>query len=443
MRHLPYVIALTLLVSGPAFAGDIYVSSETGKNENPGTKEAPKKLLWKVMGDLKAGDHVFVAEGRQEGQGKSGIMPRVSVENVTIEGGWKADFSARDPFKHLTIVAAPADQAGATGRAFHFEAGGATLDGFCIDRGAANNYYADGEPGANKRIEGHQDSSPWGYRNLNRKSSGSDPAVELSAKGRFTVRNLILINCPWWGIYVKCGGNEQTTIENNLILVSQGRGMEVIAGGGWGQPTIGIKNNTVAFNHTLKSTEGRALSLDPKPTAAKYVVEGNVLAFSDGCGIDTKFRVKGEAVILKNNLFFLNRFGDFGPADNGTNVSTFDDELEVKQEGNVHEIPKFLAKISKGWLDRWSQREGLLLAKWSTEEEIMAARAVHELKEYHLAGYPDPFPTYSALPGARPNYEMSRYPRPLKKGETFDWAADVLPVIGADGARGIQPFAAK
>lgn len=65
---------LALALSGSsALAADIYVSSETGANDNAGTKEAPKKLLWKVMGELKDGDHVFVAEGRQEGQGKSGI----------------------------------------------------------------------------------------------------------------------------------------------------------------------------------------------------------------------------------------------------------------------------------------------------------------------------------------------------------------------------------
>lgn len=182
MRRKVLITALcTMLAAGTAAARDIYVSSETGQNDAAGTKEAPKKLLWRVMGELAPGDHVYVAEGRQEGQQKSGLMPKCSVSNVTIEGGWKKDFSERDPFRYLTIIEAPADQPGASGKVFHFEdATGVTLDGFCIDRGPTNIYYADGEPGANKRIEGHQDSTPWGFRAINKKQSGSDPGDPAS-----------------------------------------------------------------------------------------------------------------------------------------------------------------------------------------------------------------------------------------------------------------------
>lgn len=451
MRHLPYVIALTLLVSGPAFAGDIYVSSETGKNENPGTKEAPKKLLWKVMGELKAGDHVYVAEGRQEGQGKSGIMPKCAVSNVIIEGGWAKDWSARDPFKHLTIIGPPPGEQGAVGKVFHFESpkndiDNVTIDGFAIDRGEHNFYLSEGEPGANKKIEGHKDNSAWGYRELNRKSSGSDPTIELIGQGRFTVRNMLLVNNPWWGIYVKCGGEGTTTVENNLVLVSQGRGIEVLVGGGWGKPTIAIRNNTVAFNHTLKSTEGRALSTDPKPATAKYVVAGNVLCFSDGAGVDTKFPVKGDALTLTSNLFFFNRLGDFARADaNGASAGEFGDELECPNQDNVHELPKFLGKVAQEWFDRYSSREytDMCEGRFNKEEELMAAREALGLKEYHLPGYDQTFSGYKALPKKRNNYDMSRYPRPMKMGETMDWAAAVLPIVGADGARGIQLFAAK
>jgi hypothetical protein len=448
MRRPLLFLACLALATGTAFARDIYVSSETGKNDNPGTKEAPKKLLWKVMGELSPGDHVFVAEGRQEGQSKSGLMPKCAVSKVTIEGGWKKDFSERDPFKYLTIIGPPDDVQGATGSVFHFESPDGkltevTIDGFAIDGGQRSYYYSTGEPGAEKAIEGHFDCTAWGYREINRKMSGSDPTVVLIGRGSFTVRNMLLINNPWWGIYVKCGGPGTTTIENNLVLISQGRGIEAIVGGGWGAATIVLRNNTVAFNHTMKTTEGRALSIDPRE--GKYVVENNVCCFSDGAGVDTKFGAKGDALLLKDNLFFFNRRGDFAVGDSGVaNCGSFDDELECKHSGNVHEMPKFLSKIAKEWFDRYSSREyvDMLAGNFNKEEELVAARAVFGLKEYVLPGYKETFPSYKALPQKRNNYDMSRYPHPMKKGEALDWTQAVLPIVGADGPRGIQPYKA-
>ena len=443
------LLVVFLLASGTALARDIYVNAATGKNDNPGTKEAPKKLLWKVMGELQPGDHVFVAEGRQEGQSKSGLMPKCGVSKVIIEGGWKSDFSERDPFKYLTIVGAPPDQQGATGKVFHWDSPDGkiedvTLDGFAIDGGQRNYYYGAGEPGEGKAVEGHADCTAWGFRDINRKMSGSDPTIELIGRGKFTVRNMLLVNNPWWGIYIKCGGEGTTTrVENNLVLISQGRGIEVIPGGGWGKCNVVIRNNTVVFNHTPKTTEGRALSVDPRE--AKYLVENNVLCFSDGAGVDSKFKVKGDALTLNNNLFFFNRRADYGAGDTGVaNADAFEDEAEFANSGNVHELPKFLGKIAKEWFDRYSSREyaDMLAGTFNKEEELVAARAVFGLKEYVLPGYKETFSGYKALPQRRPNYDMSRYPHPMKKGEAMDWATAVLPIVGADGPRGIQPFAA-
>ncbi|HVY60014.1 MAG TPA: right-handed parallel beta-helix repeat-containing protein [Planctomycetota bacterium] len=450
IERLGLALACAMVVASPAVARDISVSSETGSNDAAGTKEAPKKLLWKVMSELQPGDRVHVAEGRQEGQSKSGVMPKCDVSNVVLEGGWAKDFSERDPFKHLTIIGPPDDQQGAGVKVIHFESSDnkiadVTIDGFAIDRGGSNYYFSDGEPGANKRIEGHFDNSAWGFRDLNRKKSGSDPTIVLIGRGSFTVRNCLLVNNPWWGIYVKGGGNGTITIENNLILVSQGRGIESITGGGWGKPTHVIRNNTVAFSHTLKSTEGRALSTDPKDgQGGKYVVENNVFAFSDGAGVDTKFDVKGDALALTNNLFFFNRRGDAATADEkGSNAADLGDNVSYKTSGNVHELPKFVAKMAKAWVDRWSSREfiDMLAGSFNKPEELAAARAALGLGEYEIPGYEKKFPTYKDLPQSRNSYDMSRYPRPMKKGEGMSWAEAVVPLVGADAPRGIRPYA--
>lgn len=437
-------LALGLALAGPSAAREIYVSRD-GKNSNPGTKEAPIKSLWKVVGDLQEGDVVRVTEGVYPGQSKSGVMPKGTASNVVLEGGWKADFSERDPFKYLTIIAPPDDVQGKGGPTFHFEGvTDVTIDGFCIDKGPHNYYFQEGEIGPNKKIEGHVDNTCWGYRAMNIKKSGSDPTITLIGRGSFTVRNNLLVNTPWWGIYVKGGGEGTITIENNLVLSGQGRGIEAITGGGWGKPTWVIRNNTVAFITTIGSTEGRALSADPREGYGKYVVEKNVFAFNDGSGISCKFGAKGQNLAMTDNLFYFNGRADFGQGGSATaNAADFEDELECENEENVHEMPKFMAKMSKSWFDRWSLRYGLCGGMYRTWEELKAARDAMGLGAYEIATFEKTFPDYASLPKERPSFDKSRYPRPMKKGEGIDWAADVLPLLGQDGGRGVQAGFAK
>ena len=65
-KHLLYFAAMGALYvgsTGSVFGADIYGSRDTGSNSNPGTKQEPKKLLWKVMKAIKSGDVIRVAEG--------------------------------------------------------------------------------------------------------------------------------------------------------------------------------------------------------------------------------------------------------------------------------------------------------------------------------------------------------------------------------------------
>jgi len=443
------ILSIILLVTGVSFAKDIYVSRDTGSNSNAGTKDAPMKLLWKVMKKLEAGDHVFVAQGHYTGKSKSGVMPKCTASNVILEGGWKSDFSERNPFKYITKIAPPANKQGAGRESFQFESptGRITdvvIDGFCIDRGPHNYYFADGEPGARKRIEGHQDNTAFGYRSMNKGKSGSDPTIELIGRGSFTVRNCVLVNNAWWGIYIKAGGEGEVIVENNLVFISQGRGIEAITGGGWGKPKFKIRNNTVIFNNTLKTTEGRALSIDPRKGYGTYLIENNVLAYSDGGGYTFKF--KSDALTLNNNKFFMNRRGDACYGGSAVaNADEFEDELEIDNAGNIHEIPVLTKLIGKAWLDRWSSRENpsIIAGDMVSEEDLMSARAAVGLKEYTIPGYDKTYPSYKDLPSSRNGYSMSRYPHPMKKGEEMSFAKWVFPLIGAEGKHGIQPFEGK
>ena len=73
--HTAMVLLLVAVCWVQAFGADVYVSKSTGKDSNAGTKDKPKKLLWKVLGKLSPGDTVRVAEGEYYGRRKSGLMP--------------------------------------------------------------------------------------------------------------------------------------------------------------------------------------------------------------------------------------------------------------------------------------------------------------------------------------------------------------------------------
>lgn len=446
-KCLPVLLLLALVPAAPA--REIHVSVQTGAAGNPGTREKPLKALWQAMASLQPGDTIRVAEGLYSGQGKSGLLPRITVSSVTLEGGWKADFSVRDPFRFPTVIAAPPDKQGKTGSVLHAETPDGkltdvTIDGFVIDRGGANYYHGDGEPGAGKSLEGHVKDSCWGFQALNRKMSGSDPAIQAIGRGSFRILNNVVLNCPWWGIYVKGGGEGRILIENNLVLVCQGRGIEAITGGGWGKPAWIICNNTVAFCHAVGSSEGNAISIDARGGYGTYLLKRNVLAFSDGGGVAVRFPVGEGTLALEENTFFFNRRGDFSQG--GEALATaggFEDDLAFPTSGNARKLPGFLAAVAPAWFDRYSMREtvDMLAGACNTWTELQEARTKLGLGHYQIPGYEQSFADYKSLPQKRNNYDMARYPRPMRQGEQCAWAELIQAFPGADAGRGVQPCA--
>jgi hypothetical protein len=119
--------------------------------------------LWKAAKAATENVTLHVAYGRYPCQGKTGVLDKFTGRNIRILGGYNEDFTERNPFKYLTIIGAPEghDSNTSTNTVIHIEPAQAgstqiTIDGIAIDRGECAYYVADGEPGANKRIEGHK-----------------------------------------------------------------------------------------------------------------------------------------------------------------------------------------------------------------------------------------------------------------------------------------------
>lgn len=130
-----------------AQSADIYVSLETGKNKNAGTKEAPLKNLWKAVETAKDGDTIHVAEGKYPGKMKCGWI--LVDKPVSIVGGYAKDFSSRDPLKNLTILQPTNDQndkKGAVPALLKIEIKNKTgidmtIDGLVLDDGFASSFH--------------------------------------------------------------------------------------------------------------------------------------------------------------------------------------------------------------------------------------------------------------------------------------------------------------
>jgi hypothetical protein len=105
-----------------------------------------------------------IAGGRYPCQGKTGVLDKFTGRNIRILGGYNDDFTERNPFKYLTIIGAPEgqDTNTSTNTVIHIEPADPrgnveiVVDGITIDRGECAYYCSDGEPGANKRVEGHK-----------------------------------------------------------------------------------------------------------------------------------------------------------------------------------------------------------------------------------------------------------------------------------------------
>ena len=142
---------IAMVCAAAVQAGDIYVSLESGKNKNDGTKAAPLKNLWKALENAEDGDTIHLAAGIYPGKMKQNWF--LIDKAVSIIGGYSADFAARDPLANRTMFQAlneNNDKKGTglgvftidfTKRPKHPDNVNMVFDGLIFDEGFANSYH--------------------------------------------------------------------------------------------------------------------------------------------------------------------------------------------------------------------------------------------------------------------------------------------------------------
>ena len=340
------LMALTAvaLAATTATAADIYVSLETGKKKNPGTKEAPLKNLWHALEQAADGDTIHLAEGVYPGNLKCNWF--LIDKAVSIIGGYAKDFSSRDVLAHRTMfqpLNENNDKKGTglgiftiefTKRPAQPKGVNMVFDGLVFDDGQAQSYHpVKGKP---EGVETGMWLEPPAKGNTPFASSKRYLVYSATAnrvEGDITFRNCafvnagnIAMNLNWY--------KGKVTMENNVFCNNLMVGANVYSS----NPQEGavewvFKNNTVLYTWS-RTSELSDMGFGIRTTAnVVSTVENNVIGLSVLTGWDnTKGLDKTKKIKVDGNVFFLNRQSDAqmtkSPSVVKVKVDDFEDDVE-------------------------------------------------------------------------------------------------------------------
>ena len=325
-----------------AQAADIYVSLETGKNKNAGTKEAPLKNLWKALEKAETGDVIHVAGAKDAYPGKATLKGTFRMEKpVSIIGGYSPDFATRDPLKFRTLFQAKNDSyvRGNCLGVLHLEFDKTMnapkgfkmkIDGIIFDEGQANSYHAvKGKP------EGF-DTGMWlegPAKNIADKQVSPNRYMIYSAtasrgEGDIEIKNCAFVNCGNWAVNLNWYKGK-VEIENCVFVNNRMIGASVACS--CAQPSVkwDFKKNTVLYTWSRLNDladMGFGVRVNEKVEAD---IEDNIIGLNVLTGFDnTKGSGKTKKIKLDGNVFFLNRESDVQMTASPSVVKVKVDEFE-------------------------------------------------------------------------------------------------------------------
>ncbi len=410
---VPVTLLLTVLCATAAFAGDIYVSTERGANKKgEGTIESPYKNIEWAVEQAESGDVIHVAAGYYPGVGRRGHW-EVKKNNLTFLAGYTDDFSGRDPFVNVTLLAWDDSDANKTTRfpGPEFQAtedegaryaqalGGIVIDGFTIDGAPRNKYREEPENPSLKLDETPNDAllhvaleqgTTGIIRNCTFLNSGEGPGAIVQARpgARVEIYNNVFANCLYHHVDI---GTKQDKAGNRA--------------------DFDVHHNTFVFAWKV-STNGSGVYVRPYTNAS---VHDNILAWGDMYALRNSFYEKklnergvpieqglaNEAVAFDNNLLYAWQRGLYGWVTKGQSgelatvvIEDLEDTSLASAEDNQVADPGFdyNAEWMKLFVNRQDASEGQV-----GDDLINAIRAAFGL------------PLLAEASGNRQGYAM-RYP---------------------------------
>lgn len=244
--------------------GKIYYVSINGKGRGADglTPETAKKDIQAVLDMIKenneSGSVIRISEGNFLGKANAGYIEISSW--VTLEGGWNADFTERNPHKYITRIEPTQDQLGTNGSKglIHISGlddvmakkakGTIVIDGIMINQGLEA-FYMPNDP------TDERNGCPSKAFETGRMIDAIPPQVEHPGirsmgwiAGNVIIRNCLIANCTYFGMQfnTRCGEIE---IYNNVIISNRYGGVRISGGDKNGEAShVNFHHNTVAFS---------------------------------------------------------------------------------------------------------------------------------------------------------------------------------------------------
>lgn len=326
-KTLFMIIALLLcavnLQAASSAGKDIYVSLETGKNKNNGSKSSPLKNLWKALEIAEVGDRIHLAEGNYPGQMKKGWFEM--KKPVSIIAGYSKDFSERNPLKYKTmfqplnenndkkgsglgLLTMNFDQTNSAPKEINM-----VIDGIIFDDGFASSYHeTKGKP---EGLDTGMWLEPPTFNNKRDKFASAKRYSIYSAtagrvEGNITIKNCtfvngsnIALNLNWYKGKVTCVNN---VFCNNRIISAN-----VLCSANKPSVDWEFANNTVLFTWSRTSDLGDMGFGIRTNTGVNANIHDNIIGLNVLTGFDnTMGNTKTRKTNIDGNVFFLNRESD-------------------------------------------------------------------------------------------------------------------------------------
>ena len=333
------LFAFTALFSAMSLnAAELYVSKNTGKNSNTGAKDAPFKNLQKALDVAAAGDKIHVAEGNYFGLMDKGYLEM--KKPVEIYGGYAADFSARSPLKHRTLVMPPASSNGtANSKALlnielqNENNANLVIDGLIFDKGDSNAYHAsDGKPaGVETGMLRHPPEGGVGGV-----IGSKNPILKgVVGGGKMLIQNCVFNNGAFYGIQMGFGKGD-VKILNNVFTANIVAAVEVSGRSNTPNTTqLEFAYNTVFYSWSRTKDGGDMGYGFRNMTQVDTNVHHNLIGLSSMGGIDrtridsNKNYEAARKIKIDNNVFFLNKQADLAlPSGGGNYLRVYVDKME-------------------------------------------------------------------------------------------------------------------
>jgi len=288
----------------------IYVSINTGDNNNPGTKAAPMKNIDKAILAVKSGGVLLVAEGTYSGTLQIGYI--ATNKPVQLYGGYSKDFSERDVVNHPTLFQPSGKIGDQPNRAFlklSDKVDGTVVDGFIFDMSMRNVYSPDaGKP---RGVE-------TGMLLLPPPEAEGDRATIIgqciyiaagNTGGNITISNNVFLNGAQFAIHgaIPTG---LISINNNIFVSNRMASIEVWGSGIGKMPAAEIAYNTILFSWGRTDSSrnmGYGIRMVDK---MRYNIHHNIIGASTMAGVYSNNPANDKWAKLDDNIFFLNRKTD-------------------------------------------------------------------------------------------------------------------------------------